>query len=102
MVTQEDILAMAEDNLVLLDFWAPWCGPCRSLSPHLDKLQQEHENGLKVVKVNADENGDLANAYGVLGLPTMILFKGQAILDRRQGGMSEVTLKSWVGSYLPN
>lgn len=102
MITQDDILAMAEDNVVLLDFWAPWCGPCKTLAPHLDKLQEKYGEHLKVLKVNADENGDLANFYGVMGLPTMLLLKGQAILDRRQGAMAEVTLQSWVNSYLPN
>lgn len=102
MVTQEDILSMAEDDVVLLDFWAPWCGPCKSLAPHLDKIQEEYQERLKVIKVNADELGDLANAYGVRTLPSLFLLKGQAILDSHQGGMTEFTLRSWIKAYVPD
>ena len=61
---------------VLVDFWAPWCGPCRALAPTIDKLANQYAGRLKVGKLNTDENGDLAVKYGISGIPQVLLFKG--------------------------
>jgi len=61
---------------VLVDFWAPWCGPCRAMGPVLDQLSQEYAGRVKVVKVNIDENQDLANEYNVMSIPLLLLFDG--------------------------
>jgi thioredoxin len=66
---------LQSDKAVLVDFWAEWCGPCHAVSPILDKIAAEHEGELKLVKVNIDEEQDLAMRYGVQSIPTMILFK---------------------------
>ncbi len=63
------------EGKVIVDFWAEWCGPCHAVSPVLDKIAQERQGALKLVKVNIDENQDLAGRYGVMSIPTMILFK---------------------------
>jgi thioredoxin 1 len=66
---------LQSDKAVLVDFWAEWCGPCHAVSPVLDKIAQEHEDELKLVKVNIDEERELAERYGIASIPTMILFK---------------------------
>jgi thioredoxin 1 len=66
---------LQSDKAVLVDFWAEWCGPCHAVSPVLDKIAQEREDELKLVKVNIDEERELAERYGIASIPTMILFK---------------------------
>ena len=73
--TDFDHEVLQSEKPVLVDFWAEWCGPCHAVAPVLDKIAAEHEGDLKLVKVNIDEEQDLAVRYGVQSIPTMILFK---------------------------
>src|SRR5689334_25139923 len=73
--TDFDNVVLQSDKPVIVDFWAEWCGPCHAVSPILDKIAAEREGELKLVKVNIDEEQDLAMRYGVQSIPTMILFK---------------------------
>jgi thioredoxin 1 len=73
--TDFDNEVLQSEKPVLVDFWAEWCGPCHAVSPILDKIAAEHEDELKLVKVNIDEEQELAMRYGVQSIPTMILFK---------------------------
>ncbi len=80
-----DAEVLKAEQPVLVDFWAPWCGPCRAVAPVLEAISQEHADKLKVVKVNVDDNQQLAVQYGVQAIPTLIFFKGGQPVDRVVG-----------------
>ena len=73
------------DKPVLVDFWAPWCGPCKMVAPELEAVASEYEDKAVVVKVNVDEQQELANQYNVMGIPTLLLFKNGKEVDRLVG-----------------
>jgi thioredoxin 1 len=84
----------------IVDFWAPWCGPCRMVAPTLDKLAKEHTGKLLVAKVNTDENPEWANRYGVQGIPTMLFVSGGKIIHRQVGALPEPILRDIVSQFL--
>ena len=79
--------ALAEGKLMMVDFWAEWCGPCRMLAPMVDKLAAQYEGKAVVGKVNVDEEQELAIRYGVMSIPTVIFFKDGKEIDRKVGAM---------------
>ncbi|CUH94023.1 hypothetical protein P22_0085 [Propionispora sp. 2/2-37] len=85
---------------VLVDFWAPWCGYCTKLSPVLEELAAELGTKVKIVKVNVDENRSLAQSYGVMSLPTMILFKGGEQTEKLMGYMPKSAISAKLSSLL--
>ena len=85
---------------VLADFWAPWCGPCRMVSPIVESIGKKFETQLKVVKVNTDENQQLASDYRITGIPTLIIFKGGKEVDRIVGYVPQETLSNQVSKHL--
>lgn len=85
---------------VLVDFWAPWCGPCRQMAPGLDKLAGERRSQLQVAKVNTDENPQLSGRYGIRGIPTLILFRDGAEIARQTGALDSASLNRWVSQAL--
>lgn len=85
---------------VLVDFWAPWCGPCKMLGPVLEEVAAANDSRLKVVKINVDENPDLAQKYEVMGIPAMFLFKGGQVVDSFAGAMSRQALSDKIDRYI--
>ncbi len=85
---------------VIVDFWAPWCGPCRMVAPTLDKLAKEYEGKLLVAKVNTDENPDWATKFGVQGIPTMLFVSGGKIAHRQVGALPEGMLRDVLEQFL--
>jgi thioredoxin len=85
---------------VMVDFWAPWCGPCRMVDPILEKFAREFAGRLRVAKVNVDENPQLQQRYGVTGIPTMLLVKNGQIVDRWTGALPEPAMRSRLSPLL--
>jgi thioredoxin 1 len=85
---------------VLVDFWAPWCGPCKMLGPVLEEVAAANDGRLKVVKVNVDENSDLAQKYEVMGIPAMFLIKNGQVIDSFTGAMSKQALSEKIEKYI--
>jgi thioredoxin 1 len=92
-----DAEVLESDKPVLVDFWAEWCGPCHAVSPVLDKIASERGDELKLVKVNIDEQPELAQRFGVASIPTMILFKGGEPTNAAVGAQPKSALERQLG-----
>jgi thioredoxin 1 len=91
-----DAVVMKSDNLVLIDFWAPWCGPCKMQTPILEKMAQSADIKAKIVKINTDENPDIAQKYGISSIPTIVILKGGTEIERLVGVQPEAVLKQKI------
>jgi thioredoxin 1 len=89
---EKDILS--SDGVALVDFWAPWCPPCRGIAPIIDELAQEFKGQAQVTKVNVDDHNALAVRYGINNIPTLLFFKDGELVDRVQGAVPKDTLES--------
>ncbi|RBO78401.1 thioredoxin TrxA [Marinomonas aquiplantarum] len=89
---------LSSDVPVLVDFWAPWCGPCKMIAPVLEDVADEYAGKLKVVKLNVDENTETAPKYNVRGIPTLIIVKGGEVVATKVGAVSKSQLIEFVNS----
>ncbi|HEU5480736.1 MAG TPA: thioredoxin [Candidatus Tumulicola sp.] len=98
--TDFDSEVLQNSQPVLVDFWAPWCGPCKMLGPVVEKVAAAHAGKAKFVKLNTDDNPSLAGKYQVSGIPCLILFKGGQPVDRIVGYVPENVITSMLGKHV--
>jgi thioredoxin 1 len=94
----EDVLK--SETPVLVDFWAPWCGPCRMLAPTVDAISEEYEGKVKVGKVNTDENPQIATQHQINSIPTLMIFKGGEVVERLVGALPKEKITEKLDAHL--
>jgi thioredoxin 1 len=95
---ESDVLK--SDLPVLIDFWAPWCGPCKAIAPVVDELAKEYAGRLKIVKMNVDDNPQTPSKYGVRGIPNLILFKGGQVREQIVGAVPKAQLVKAINAVV--
>jgi thioredoxin 1 len=91
---------LKSDIPVLVDFWAPWCGPCRALTPTLEAISNEMNGKVKICKVNVDENSELAMKYKIMSIPALFIIKDGNVVSTKVGGSSKDSMTAWISENL--
>lgn len=99
-VTDNDFQSAIETGVTMVDFWAPWCAPCRLVAPVLEELQQDMGDKVSIVKLNVDENPDTAGQYGITSIPTLLVFKNGALVDRTVGAGPKDHYQSLLSKHI--
>ena len=96
----DQVIEASESKLIVVDFWAPWCGPCRMVAPVVEEISKDFEGKIKVFKLNTDENPNVASQYGIRSIPTLMIFKGGQKVDTVVGAVPKATLSSTLSKHL--
>lgn len=95
-ITDATFAAEVAKGITLVDFWAPWCGPCRNLAPVLDELAGEMGPAVKFTKLNMDDNPDMAGQYGIMSIPTMLLFRDGKLVNKMVGALPKPQIRAFI------
>lgn len=99
-ITEDNFQDTIKNGVVMVDFWAPWCGPCRMVAPVLEELQTELDGKVKIVKLNVDENPTVAMQYGITSIPTLMIFKNGQLVDRTVGAGPKEFYKNLLSKHI--
>ena len=95
---EQEVLESSDTTPVVVDFWAEWCGPCRMIAPALDEISGAMGDKVKIVKLNVDESPKTASKYGVMSIPTLMIFKGGEMASRQVGAAPKQKLQQWIST----
>ena len=98
-VTDQNFVQETSEGLVLVDFWAPWCGPCKMIAPVLEELDSEIGDKVKIVKLNGDDNQETAGKFGIMSIPTLLLMKDGNVVDQVVGFQPKEALEEMINKH---